>query len=195
VATRDLCLVFRRTTARPAAFADSSALNGESGRSWGGYCLLSEESGCTHSRCVSPKQLADSSGGSELIVATLALKELIAERIAAAELGVLPDGPHDLHLDASVVISGVAMDRVSRESRYLAAKLGMLRQAVVDGVIRLVKVPTEVNPADIFTKALVGVQLRRARALVLGHPAEEGPTVSFVTGGGRRRKRGTGGAN
>jgi len=189
--TNGLTLTFRRTGTEPAAFADSSALNGGEGHSWGGYCILrpgveqagghrSVGSGATHYRCISPKQLADSSGGNELIMATLALKDLVAERIAMAELGRLPDGPHDLHLDAQVVLDGVAMDRVSRESRYLATKLAMLRQAVVDGVIRLVKVATKFNPADIFTKALVGGALRVCRALVLGHDIDDRAVVAAL---------------
>jgi hypothetical protein len=76
-----------------------------------------------------------------------------------------------------VVLDGVAMDRVSRESRYLAAKLSMLRQAVANGVIKLTKIATELNPADIFTKPLVGEGLDRARRLVLGHPPSATPKV------------------
>jgi len=165
-----MALTFRRTGAAPATFADSSSLNGECGRSWGGYCMQRPGSGVTHFRCLSPKQLADSSGGNELIVASLAVKEILAELIAARELGEEAAEGHRLHLDATVVISGVAMDRVSRESKYLAAKLAMVREAVHDGKIELAKVPTALNTADIFTKALVGVALRRCRALVLGHP-------------------------
>jgi hypothetical protein len=171
VATKHLALTFRGTGRDMAAYADSSALNAEGGRSWGGYGLGRQGSGLTHYRVLSPKQLADSSGGNELIIATMALKEVIAERISQAELGTLPDRATELHLDAQVVLDGVAMDRVSRESRYLAAKLSMLREAVANGVIQLEKIPTALNPADIFTKPLVGAGLKSARALVLGTDA------------------------
>jgi hypothetical protein len=144
-------------------------MNGEGGHSWGGFGIGQPGSGLTHVRVVSPKQLADSSGGNELITAVLALKEVIAERIGQAELGTLGPRPTNLHLDASVVLDGVAMDRVSRESRYLAAKLSMLRSASANGVINLAKIPTQENPADIFTKPLVGAALAHARGLVLGH--------------------------
>jgi hypothetical protein len=100
----------------------------------------------------------------------LAVKEILAGLISARELGEESDQPHELHIDATVVISSVAMDRVSRESKYLAAKLAMIRGAVEDKKIVLTKVPTALNTADIFTKALVGAALRRCRALVLGHP-------------------------
>jgi hypothetical protein len=182
VATRDLALTFRRTGRDIAGYADSSALNGANGHSWGGYCLGQPGSGMTHYRVVSPKQLADSSGGNELITATLALKEIIAERIAAYELGNLPEAATDLHIDASVVLDGVAMDRVSRESRYLATKFSMVREAVADSIIILVKIATKLNPADIFTKALVGAALLRARALVLGHPILIDDSVHVISG-------------
>jgi hypothetical protein len=179
VATKDMALTFRATGLDMAAYADSSALNGEGGHSWGGFGCGQPGSGLTHFRVLCPKQLADSSGGNELITAVLALKDVIAERIGKAELGTLPPRATDLHLDAQVVLDGVAMDRVSRESRYLAAKLSMLREAVANGVIRLVKIATALNPADIFTKPLVGAGLARARGIVLGHGPEE-PAVRWI---------------
>ena len=169
VATGDLPLVLRRSGKGAAAYADSSSMNAGSGRSWGGFGYGRPGSGLTLYRCLSPRILSDSSGGNELIVATLLLKEVIAERILATELGILKAGEAtDLFMDASVVLSGVAMDRVSRESRYLSTRLAMLRQGVYDRVITLLKIKTEDNPADIFTKPLVGAMFRRLRALVLG---------------------------
>ena len=86
------------------------------------------------------------------------------------ELGLLGPGEATVFcMDAAVVLAGVAMDRVSRESRYLATRLAMLRQAVADGVIVLHKIDTNANPADIFTKPVVGETLRRLRAMVLGN--------------------------
>ena len=94
-------------------------------------------------------------------------------RIMNAELGVLDTTEAtDLFMDAEVVPAGVAMDRVSRESRYLATRLAMLRQAVADGVIILRKIDTKTNPADIFTKPLVEKTPRRLRAMSPGHHGE-----------------------
>ena len=71
-------------------------------------------------------------------------------------------------MDATAVLSGVEMDQVSREPRYFATRLAMLRQAVADGVIVLRKIATSDNPAGIFTKPLVGAALRYIRGLALG---------------------------
>ena len=167
--TADMALTFRRSGKPAVGYADSSSMNGGAGQSWGGYAIGRPGSGLTSFRCLSPRHLSDSSGGNELIVATLLLKERIGERIASAELGLLPPGKATiLFMDASAVLSGVAMDRVSRESRYLATRLAMLRQAVSDGVVAMRKIDTSVNPADIFTKPVVGAALHRLRALVLG---------------------------
>ena len=150
-------------------YADSSAMNGGAGRSWGGFGFGLRGSGLTTYRCLSPRMMADSSGGSELIVATLLLKEIIGERIIAAELAGFPlVRGTELFMDATAVLSGVEMDRVSQESRYLATRLAMMRQAAADGVIILRKIATSDNPADIFTKPLVGAALRHVRDLALG---------------------------
>ena len=144
-----------------------------SGSSWGGFGWGQPGSGFTHYRCVSPRHLTDSSGGGELVVATLALKEAIGVRIMNAELGLLDaTKATDLFMDAAVVLAGVAMDRVTRESRHVATRLAMLRQAVADGIITLRKIDTKTNPADIFTKPLVGETPRRLRAMCLGHHVE-----------------------
>ena len=104
------------------------------------------------------------------MVATVALKEAIGVRIMNAEPGLLgPGEATGLSMDAAVVLAGVAMDRVSHKSRYLATRLAMLRQAVADGVIILRKIDTSANPAGIFTKPLVGETSRLLRAMDLGH--------------------------
>ena len=100
-------------------------------------------------------------------------KRRTSEASENAELG-LPDTTEatGLFMDAAAVLAGVAMGRVTRESRYLATRLAMLRQAVADGTITLRKIDTKTNPADIFTKPLVGETPRCLRALGLGHHVE-----------------------
>jgi len=69
---------------------------------------------------------------------------------------------------AKPTLSSVAVGRASRESRYLATRLAVLRQAVGDGVIALRKADARDDPAGILKKPLVGAALRWLRALVLG---------------------------
>ena len=56
-------------------------------------------------------------------MATAAVKEAIAHRIQAAELRQVPWGTTPLYLDTLAVLHGAAADPMSREMKYLAAKL------------------------------------------------------------------------
>ena len=59
-------------------------------------------------------------------------------------------------------------DRVSRASRYLAARLAMVRQSIQDGEIAPIKVPGVGHRADGFTKPLASEALRTFAAANLG---------------------------
>ena len=54
--------------------------------SMGGYTLFFEGSGVMVAECFSPRKLADSSAGSELIMATWAAKAIMAFRMLQREL-------------------------------------------------------------------------------------------------------------
>ena len=124
--------------------------------------------------CFSPRKLADSSAGSELIMATWAAKAVLAFRMLQRELKLGPDGPTPLELDATAVLSGAQMDTVTRKQRFNAARLGMLRQWALDKAVCLVKVGTEDMRSDIMTKAVAPVkQFQRLARLVLTGSADE----------------------
>ena len=120
--------------------------------SYGGFALFFEGSGSFNVECFSPRRLADSSAGSELIMATWAGKSIISFQILERELGLVRSEPTSLELDASAVTDWAGMDRVSRQQRFQAARLGMLRQWVADRVLRLTKTHTRNMRADILTK-------------------------------------------
>jgi hypothetical protein len=142
--------------------------------SMGGYTLFFEGSGVMVAECFSPRKLADSSAGSELIMATWAAKAVLAFRMLQRELKLGPDGPTPLELDATAVLSGAQMDTVTRKQRFNAARLGMLRQWALDKAVRLVKVGTEDMRSDIMTKAVAPVkQFQRLARLVLTGSADE----------------------
>lgn len=105
---------------------------------------------------------------SELIIASVALKRALGMRMTFQEMGFQAPAAVPLLLDALGTIRGVEMDRISGESRHMAAGLGMIRIAVEDHAVELYKVPGTHNIADIFTKPLIGDTLRKARARVLG---------------------------
>ena len=86
--------------------------------SYGDFVLFFPGSGAFAVECLSPRRLADSSAGSELIMATWAGKSIIAYQILFKELGMARTYPTPLEIDASAVTSGVEMERVSRASRF-----------------------------------------------------------------------------
>ena len=164
VQTRHMALVLRAPTSRGINFAacsDSSLINGPvtsvdmpdiAASSYGGFALFFPGSGAFSVECLSSRRLADSSAGSELIMATWAGKSIVAFRILARELGVLRPFPTELQIDASAVTDGVAMEKVSHRQRFQAARLGMMRSWVADNVLRLLKTHTADMRADILSK-------------------------------------------
>ena len=68
------------------------------------------------------------------------------------ELGFHRNDPTTLQLDASAVMDGTTMDRISRQQRFQAARIAMLRQWVADRILKLQKTSTDDMRADILTK-------------------------------------------
>ena len=60
--------------------------------------------------------------------------------------------PTPLQIDAKAVTDGVKMERVSREQRFQAARIAMLRNWQQDRVLTLMKTDTEDMRADILSK-------------------------------------------
>ena len=73
-----------------------------------------------------------------------------------------------IFLDAQATLDGAQMNHIPKEQRYMSARRAILRRAQDDGAVKLEKVGTADNLADIFTKPLVGEQFERLRAHVLG---------------------------
>jgi hypothetical protein len=120
--------------------------------SYGGFALYFEGSGAFSVECLSPRRLADSSAGAELIMATWAGKSVVAFQMLHRELGMARIHPTPLQIDASAVTDGVQMERVSRQQRFQAARLAMLRFWQEERVLKLLKTDTEDMRADILSK-------------------------------------------
>jgi len=153
-----------------AAGADSSCLNGPvPGSSYGGYCIGFPDSGAFQFQCFVPGKLADSSAAAEAIVACHCVKAIVAARMLAEELGLKQCTPTPLAMDASAVIDGAKMERVSRTSRWLAARQAILREMIAGHITRLVKVGTDTHIPDIFTKPVTdALRFRLLRDGLLG---------------------------
>jgi len=122
-------------------------------------------------RCFVPSKLADSSAGSETIVACQCVKAIVAMRMITEELGHKQTAAAPMSLDAKAVIDGTAMDRVSQPPRWLAARQAILRQMIADRITRLVKVNTNLHVPGIFTKPMTDPQrFQCLRDSLLGTP-------------------------
>ena len=174
------------------ACVDSSCINHVSGGSYGGFVLSFPGSGAFAWRCLVPAKLTDSTAGSELIMAVTAAKTIMGFRMFAAELGQRQADPTELGMDAMAVLDGTKMIKVSREQRYLAARLAMLRTWVEDSVISLVKIHTDNMVADIMTKVLPVAAFTRHRASLMGSSDMGVASVDGVMEGPCRRGRRSG---
>jgi hypothetical protein len=168
--TRDVKLHFRPVGLTAAAAADSSCLNGpEPGSSYGGYLIGFPGSGAFQIACLVPRKLSDSSAGAEAILACQCVKAIAGVRMLLDELGLKQHEPTPMAMDASAVIDGSKMTRVTKASRWLAARMGILKQMISDRVMRLVKAPTETHTPDLFTKPVTDLaRFVRLRNNLLG---------------------------
>ena len=130
--------------------------------------MFFQDSGVVVAECFSPRKLADSSAGSELIMASWARKAIIAFRILHREIFGGELKPTALELDASAVLDSAVMERVTRKQRFNAARLAMLRQWAEDRTLYLKKTDTDDMRSDIFTKAVfLPEKFRELASLVL----------------------------
>jgi hypothetical protein len=151
------------------SYSDSALANLPNGGTFGGYTFgLDAHTAIIDWRCLVPRSFPDSSAAAELVIATYAVKSILGFRLLFAELNLLPLGPTPLYIDASAVINGAEMEKITKQMRFMAAKYSMLRIVVKDDKVKLVKCGSEVNKSDGFTKPLTGLPFQRWRALVLG---------------------------
>ena len=99
----------------------------------------------------------------ELFQASRAVKDVIGMRLLYRELGATQTAPTPLRTDAKVLVDGARCQKVSQESKWVATRYAMVREAQEDGSLVLVQWPTAENAADLFTKPLMGDPALRDR--------------------------------
>jgi hypothetical protein len=154
----------------PAAYVDSSWGNNPStNRSWFGYCIM--RAGCPFSfRSKLEPCIALSSRDAEAIAAVFSIKSMLAVLIILSELGITPLGvpPMDIYIDNQPVVDNANSDKIHRDSRHMAMRLSWIRELVTASLIRVRKIATSANVADVFTKELPPASHRRFRAVLMG---------------------------
>ena len=79
----------------------------------------------------------------------------------------IDQGPIPFYSDSKVAIDLINRGYMSASTRHLLISFHTVKEAQDAGHIRLVKIPGEDNPADLFTKALPRVTHEKHTATVL----------------------------
>ena len=148
-----------------------------------------EGGGAIYWKTLLPGSPADSSGFSELLMGTRALKVTLAVRMLQRDLdlGVAPTAPTPLHTDAQAVLDGTGCERMHLLSRWMASRLAMMRWGVASGEISPTKRDSAEMVSDILTKPL-GVQaFLQARTRIMGRRVARAGGLEAEGGGAEVR--------
>nr|GFC96106.1 retrovirus-related Pol polyprotein from transposon TNT 1-94 [Tanacetum cinerariifolium] len=99
----------------------------------------------------------------EYIVAAEAAKEAVWIRKFVDELGVVPSNNYPIEMNCynTAAISMVKEHGIMKGARHFQRKFHYVRECAETGKIEMVKVHTDDNLADPFTKTLAGPKLTR----------------------------------
>ena len=94
--------------------------------------------------------------------------ELIYVLNLITEMGIVQEKPPVLYIDNSGALA-LAKDRRScHKSKHIDRRYLKVREFVEDGEIRVAAVPTDENPADLFTKDLARPKFEKFLRMVTG---------------------------
>ena len=74
----------------------------------------------------------------------------------------------DIYIDNQPVVDNANSDKLHRDSRHQALRIGWIRELVTDSLIRVRKIATGANVADVFTKELGPKDHKRLRDVLMG---------------------------
>ena len=105
----------------------------------------------------------------EYIVAIEAIKEALCLNGLLKQLGVIHD-KITLHSESQSVIHLSKNPVFYERTKYVDVRRHFIRDVIEDGVVKLEKIPTAHNPADMATKVLPLTKFKHCMDLVqLGH--------------------------
>ena len=150
----------------------------------GGTGQLAGGSACAQSRrqdCTT-----GSSTHAEMVAASANSNDLMWSRGLCGELGLPQDEPTVMYVDAQNVLTITGNFVSSKQTRHIARRELIVREREIEGHLKLVKVGTDDNLADMFTKALDRVPFEKLRGLVMNVLAAG---VWFLSPRGKRASR------
>jgi hypothetical protein len=120
-------------------------------------------------------EIALSTMEAEYIALSQSMRDLLPTKITVQEvancLGVnldLVQTHSTVFEDNNGALALASSPRMTPRSKHIGLKYHFFREAVTRGVVKIVKIDTELQKADIFTKGLVQVKFERIRKLLMG---------------------------
>lgn len=101
----------------------------------------------------------------EYIAATEACKEALWLSRLVGDLGITSDIPF-LHCDSQSAIQLAHNPVFHAKTKHIDVKYHFIREVIDDKLVKLVKIPTDDNPADLLTKGLPGERFAHCRHLM-----------------------------
>jgi hypothetical protein len=137
-------------------FTDASHTpEGDSRYRYGYAMYLSPEAGAYNVRSKRSTTVSHSSAQSEIKAIYDCCKEIVPDREQLATLGFPQLLPTRLHTDSQAGVDLVTnVFQVHPKSRHYNRDINYIRQCVQQGLVELVFVSTDENPADLLTKLL-----------------------------------------
>jgi len=159
---------------KPVAYVDASFVcDGDSKSQLGIAIFLSPEAGAIIWKSMKDKTVSTSSTHSETNAATECVKFILWLRALCEDFGEPQSEPTVMMMDNANVRQ--LTERIGSESRskFLVNRINFLKEAIENGDVKIVYVPTEDNVADIFTKSLPRHVFERLRFKLLNGYAME----------------------
>jgi hypothetical protein len=154
--TRDYMLVYHSDSLVPLGYTDSDfQADKDQSKSTSGY-VFTLGGGAISWRSIKQKCIADSTMEAEYVAASEAAKEAVWLRSFLLDLSVVPDLPKSItiYCDNSGAVANSKEPRAHKASKHIERKYHLIRDIVKRGDVAVVKIASEDNLADPFTKSL-----------------------------------------
>ena len=155
--TRDYMLVYSGMDLTPIGYTDSDFQTCKDSRRSTSGSVFVLGGGAIVWRSIKQTCIADSTMEAEYVAASEATKEAIWLQKFLRDLEVIPgmEKAITLYYDNSAAIANTKESRHHRRTKHIDRKYHLIREAVGDKIVDVVKIASEDNLADPFTKALV----------------------------------------
>ena len=149
-------LVYKGGVLNPVGYTDSDFQTDVDDRKSTSGTVFTLGGGAVIWRSVKQFAISDSTMEAEYIAASEAAKEIVWLKKFYSDLGVIPEMDKLLVLfcDNTGAIANSKEPRSHKRSKHIERKYHIIREYVARGDVKVMKIATEGNLADLFTKTL-----------------------------------------